>query len=116
MFNEITKRAVQDAFKTRSRSTEPRGRAAGAPRARPLVGYKGLAALCRTVGGAFERGRVQSVALRMVVEREREIEKVSQDRVLDGDGEPRGRFAARLRRALSEVGEQTVKTGGFDQE
>jgi len=39
-----------------------------------LVGYKVSPLLCKTIGGALERRRVQSVALRMVVEREREIE------------------------------------------
>ena len=39
-----------------------------------LVGYKVSPLLCRTIGGRLSAGRVQSVALRMVVEREREIE------------------------------------------
>src|SRR5918912_1278391 len=39
-----------------------------------LVGYKVSPLLCRTVGGRLSAGRVQSVALRMIVEREREIE------------------------------------------
>jgi DNA topoisomerase-1 len=75
MFNEITKRAVQDAFK------EPKqidANLVDAQQARRLldrlVGYKVSPLLCRTVGGRLSAGRVQSVALRMVVEREREIE------------------------------------------
>ena len=40
-----------------------------------LVGYKVSPLLCRTIGGRLSAGRVQSVALRMVVEREREIEQ-----------------------------------------
>ena len=48
-----------------------------------LVGYKVSPLLWRTIGGSLSAGRVQSVALRMVVEREREIEAVRQDRILD---------------------------------
>src|SRR5438309_6159005 len=75
MFNEITKRAVNEAF------DHPRqidGNLVDAQQARRvldrLVGYKVSPLLCRTIGGRLSAGRVQSVALRLVVEREREIE------------------------------------------
>ncbi len=117
MFNEITKRAVQEAFK------EPKeidSNLVDAQQARRvldrLVGYKVSPLLCKTIGGRLSAGRVQSVALRMVVEREREIEKFLKTEYwtvaanLTADLPPA--FDARLLR----VGEQTVKTGGFDNE
>ena len=75
MFNEITKRAVQQAFE---HPKQIDGHLVDAQQARRvldrLVGYKVSPLLCRTIGGRLSAGRVQSVALRMVVEREREIE------------------------------------------
>src|SRR3989441_9794892 len=75
MFNEITKRAVQQAFE---HPKQIDGNLVDAQQARRildrLVGYKVSPLLCRTVGGRLSADRVQSVALRMVVEREREIE------------------------------------------
>jgi DNA topoisomerase-1 len=80
MFNEITKRAVNEAFE------HPRqidANLVDAQQARRvldrLVGYKVSPLLCKTIGGRLSAGRVQSVALRMVVEREREIRTVHQD-------------------------------------
>jgi len=75
MFNEITKRAVNQAFETPRQIDENLVDAQQARRVLDrLVGYKVSPLLCRTVGGRLSAGRVQSVALRMVVEREREIE------------------------------------------
>src|SRR5258708_7014827 len=75
MFNEITKRAVQAAFE---HPKQIDGNLVDAQQARRvldrLVGYKVSPLLCKTIGGRLSAGRVQSVALRMVVEREREIE------------------------------------------
>ncbi len=75
MFNEITKRAVQEAFEHPKKIDENLVDAQQARRILDrLVGYKVSPLLCRAVGGRLSAGRVQSVALRMVVEREREIE------------------------------------------
>ncbi|HEX5706140.1 MAG TPA: type I DNA topoisomerase, partial [Pyrinomonadaceae bacterium] len=117
MFNEITKRAVEEAFE----HPKPIDRnLVDAQQARRvldrLVGYKVSPLLCKTVGGKLSAGRVQSVALRMVVEREREIEKFVKTEYwtiaanLSAASPPA--FDARLFR----VGEQTVKTSGFDQD
>src|SRR5205814_2529876 len=74
LFNEITKDAILNAFK------EPRQidiHKVDAQQARRvldrLVGYQVSPLLCRKVGGKLSAGRVQSVALRLVAEREREI-------------------------------------------
>src|SRR6266436_2961762 len=117
MFNEITKRSVQQAFE------HPRqidGNLVDAQQARRvldrLVGYKVSPLLCRTIGGRLSAGRVQSVALRMVVEREREIEAFLKTEywtiIAKLVGQQPPAFDARLLR----VGEQTVKTSGFDQD
>src|SRR5882724_6408372 len=75
MFNEITKRAVQAAFE---HPKQIDGNLVDAQQARRildrLVGYKVPPRFCRAVGERLSAGRVQSAALRMVVEREREIE------------------------------------------
>jgi DNA topoisomerase-1 len=76
MFNEITKRAVNAAFEDPRQIDENLVEAQQARRVLDrLVGYKVSPLLCRTIGGRLSAGRVQSVALRMVVEREREIEQ-----------------------------------------
>jgi DNA topoisomerase-1 len=76
MFNEITKRAVNEAFDHPRQIDENLVDAQQARRVLDrLVGYKVSPLLCRTIGGRLSAGRVQSVALRMVVEREREIEQ-----------------------------------------
>jgi len=117
MFNEITKRAVQEAFEHPKQIDENLVDAQQARRVLDrLVGYKVSPLLCRTIGGRLSAGRVQSVALRMVVEREREIEAFLKTEYwtitanLAGQQPPA--FDARLLR----VGEQTVKTSGFDQD
>jgi DNA topoisomerase-1 len=117
MFNEITKRAVQDAFK------EPRqidSNLVDAQQARRLldrlVGYKVSPLLCRTVGGRLSAGRVQSVALRMVCEREREIEQFIKTEYWTITANLAAKLPPAFDARLLRIGEQTVKTGGFDQD
>src|SRR5881275_1597784 len=117
MFNEITKRAVQDAFK------EPKqidANLVDAQQARRvldrLVGYKVSPLLCRTIGGRLSAGRVQSVALRMVVEREREIEAFKKTEYWTIAANVAGKQPPAFDARLLKVGDQTVKTSGFDQE
>ena len=74
MFNEITKNAIQNAFKT---PTAVNLHLVDAQQARRildrLVGYKISPLLWDKVRRGLSAGRVQSVALRMIVDREREI-------------------------------------------
>jgi len=74
MFNEITKRAVQDAFAHPGRIDARKVHAQQARRILDrLVGYKISPLLWEKVRRGISAGRVQSVALRLVVDREKEI-------------------------------------------
>src|SRR3982751_3412791 len=81
-----------------------------------LVGYKVSPLLCRTVGGRLSAGRVQSVALRMVVEREREIEAFVKTEYWTITANLAAKLPPAFDARLFKVGEQTVKTGGFVQD
>jgi len=73
-FNEITKRGVLDAFKTPGEISIERVNAQQARRFLDrIVGYKLSPLLWKKVGRGLSAGRVQSVAVRLIVEREREI-------------------------------------------
>lgn len=75
VFNEITKPAVQAAFENPRDIDMDRVDAQQARRILDrLVGYNLSPLLWRKVRGRLSAGRVQSVALRLVVDREREIE------------------------------------------
>ena len=117
MFNEITKRAVNAAFEHPGQIDENLVDAQQARRVLDrLVGYKVSPLLCRTIGGRLSAGRVQSVALRMVVEREREIEsfiKTEYWTILANLG---ARLPPAFDARLFKIDHQTVKTSGFDQE
>ena len=99
-FNEITKRGVLEAFQ------HPRGISmdrVNAQQARRLldriVGYKLSPLLWKKIGRRLSAGRVQSVAVRLIVEREREIKAFKAEEYwtitarLEKDGKG---FAARL--------------------
>ena len=117
MFNEITKRAVQEAFE---HPKQIDGNLVDAQQARRvldrLVGYKVSPLLCRTIGGRLSAGRVQSVALRMVVEREREIEAFIKTEYWTIAANLSSQAPPPFEARLLKVSEQTVKTSGFDQD
>src|SRR5687767_560512 len=117
MFNEITKRAVNAAFEHPRKIDEKLVDAQQARRVLDrLVGYKVSPLLCRTIGGRLSAGRVQSVALRMVVEREREIEQFVKTEYWTIAASLGAKLPPAFDSRLFKVGEQTVKTSGFDQD
>ena len=75
VFNAITKSEIQHAFSHPRLIDEHRVNAQQARRILDrIVGYQVSPLLWKKVGGGLSAGRVQSVAVRIVVEREREIE------------------------------------------
>lgn len=100
-FDEITERAIQEALK------HPRTidlRLVNAQQARRildrLVGYELSPFLWKKVRRGLSAGRVQSVAVRLIAEREREIEKFAPEEfwTIEADlAATDGRFTARLR-------------------
>ncbi len=74
VFNEITKRAIEEAFKNPTDVDEKKVDAQQARRILDrLVGYKVSPILWDKVRRGLSAGRVQSVALRLICDREREI-------------------------------------------
>jgi DNA topoisomerase I len=117
MFNEITKRAVNEAFEHPRQIDSNLVDAQQARRVLDrLVGYKVSPLLCKTIGGRLSAGRVQSVALRMVVEREREIEKFIKTEYWTIGANLSSKLPPAFDSRLFKIEEKTVKTGGFDQE
>jgi DNA topoisomerase-1 len=100
-FNEITERSVKDAVENPDKIDINKVNAQQARRILDrLVGYKLSPLLWRKVRKGLSAGRVQSVALRLVVEREREIEAFEQKEYWNITGQFRGsvlpQFSARL--------------------
>ena len=74
LFHEITRDAVQLAIQNAGEIDERKVDAQQARRVLDrLVGYKASPVLWKTVKKGLSAGRVQTVALRLIVEREREI-------------------------------------------
>lgn len=74
MFNEISKKAVGEAIKNPSKINFNLVNAQQARRVLDrLVGYQLSPVLCNKIGGKLSAGRVQSAALKILVDREREI-------------------------------------------
>lgn len=74
VFNEITESAIHNAFSERGHIDENRVNAQQARRFLDrVVGYKLTPLLYQKIARGLSAGRVQSVAVRLVVEREREI-------------------------------------------
>ena len=99
VFNEITKRAIEEAFK---HPGEVDAKKVDAQQARRildrLVGYKVSPLLWDKVRRGLSAGRVQSVALRLICDREREIRAFVPEEYWTVAGPPRGPAAARLPR------------------
>jgi DNA topoisomerase-1 len=100
LFHEITKDAVQRALSHAGEIDEKKVDAQQARRVLDrLVGYKASPLLWKTVKKGLSAGRVQTVALRLIVEREREIRAFVPEEywTIEAQLEKEGqRFSARL--------------------
>src|SRR5438034_692935 len=114
LLNEITKKAVQEAIKHPSDLNRERYEAQIARRVLDrLVGYQISPLLWKKVRRGLSAGRVQSVAVRIITEREREIQAFVSEEYwsiianLEGQNPPP--FEARL----AKVGDQRVDNKTF---
>src|SRR5687767_5781223 len=117
MFNEITKSAIQDAFKEPRQVNKNLVDAQQARRVLDrLVGYKVSPILWKTIGGKLSAGRVQTVAVRLVVEREREIEAFVKTEYWTIIANLTAALPPNFDSRLYKIEDKTVKTGKFDED
>ncbi|MBL8152042.1 MAG: type I DNA topoisomerase, partial [Blastocatellia bacterium] len=115
LLNEITKDAVQKAFESPRQIDPNKVNAQQARRVLDrLVGYKVSPLLCRKVGGKLSAGRVQSVALRLVSEREREILAFVSTEYWTVTANLSAKLPPAFDAKLYKVDTRIVKTGDFD--
>ncbi len=117
MFNEITKNAIKDAFKEPKQVNQDLVDSQQARRILDrLVGYKVSPILWKTIGGKLSAGRVQTVAVRMVVDREREIEAFVKTEYWSIIANLAAKLPPNFDARLYKIEDLTVKTSGFDQD
>src|SRR5262249_18758280 len=108
MFNEITKKAVEAAFKTPGQVNTNLVDAQQARRVLDrLVGYKISPLLWDKVRRGLSAGRVQTVALRLIVEREREIRAFQKQEYWTVDADLLAKKTPVLTTRLIKIGDQT---------
>ncbi|MGA2271254.1 MAG: type I DNA topoisomerase [Bryobacteraceae bacterium] len=113
MFNEITKKAVQKAFEAPGQVNIHLVDAQQARRVLDrLVGYKISPLLWDKVRRGLSAGRVQTVALRLVVEREREIRAFLKREYWTIDVDLAGRKPPVLTARLIKQNDETPEIGG----
>lgn len=115
LFNEITKPAILEAIKHPGEIDE---RLVNAQQARRLldriVGYQVSPLLWDKVRRGLSAGRVQTVAVRLVVEREREIQAFNTTEYWSIVANLGAQLPPAFDAKLTKVGDLTVKTSGFD--
>ncbi len=115
MFNEITKNAIQKAFE---RPGSVNLHLVDAQQARRvldrLVGYKISPLLWDKVRRGLSAGRVQTVALRLIVEREREIKAFQSREYWTIDVSLAGKKPPQLTARLARKDDQNVEIGGAE--
>jgi DNA topoisomerase-1 len=114
LFNEITKHAIQDSF---NHPTDIDENLVNAQQARRLldriVGYQVSPLLWDKVRRGLSAGRVQSVALRLVVEREREIQAFVSTEYWTIIANLSAKLPPTFDARLLKIDEKTVKTSDF---
>ncbi len=117
MFNEITKNAIKEAFNHPQQVNKDLVDAQQARRILDrLVGYKVSPILWKNIGGKLSAGRVQTVAVRLVVDREREIEAFKETEYWTIIANLSAALPPKFDARLYKVEDLTVKTSGFDQD
>jgi DNA topoisomerase-1 len=118
MFNEITKEAIKAAVQDPKSVDSNLYDAQQARRVLDrLVGYQVSPMLNRRLGGgrvALSAGRVQSVALRIVVQREREIQAFTATEYWTFAARLAAKLPPEFTAALFSIEGKTLKTGEFD--
>ncbi|MCD9186490.1 MAG: type I DNA topoisomerase [Pyrinomonadaceae bacterium] len=117
MFNEITKNAIKEAFNHPKQVNKDLVDAQQARRILDrLVGYKVSPILWKNIGGKLSAGRVQTVAVRLVVDREREIEAFVKTEYWTITANLAAKLPPNFNSRLYKIEDLTVKTSGFDQD
>src|SRR5688500_15856266 len=117
LFNEITKKAILAAFDDPKQVNADLVNAQQTRRILDrLVGYKVSPILWKTIGGKLSAGRVQTVAVRLVVEREREIEAFVQTEYWSIVANLASALPPNFDAKLNKIDSLTVKTGKFDED
>ena len=112
MFNEITKKAIQKAFQQPGVVDQRLVEAQQARRVLDrLVGYKISPLLWDKVRRGLSAGRVQTVAVRVIVEREREIRKFEKKEYWTIDAELAARKPPLLTARLLKLNDAAVEIG-----
>ena len=116
MFNELTKRAVTEAINNPTELNLNRVNAQQARRILDrLVGYKISPILWKKVHRGLSAGRVQSVALKMVCDREKEIKDFKQEEYWSITADLKGSKNPEFQAKLFKIGKDKAEVGKEDQ-
>ena len=115
VFNEITERAVREAIKKPEKIDMNKVDAQQARRILDrLVGYGLSPLLWRKVRRGLSAGRVQSVAVKLIVDREREIEIFKSEEYWSISAEFEGSKSPRFWARLYKISQQASASGGVN--